>query len=162
MKFIVYDFEVFKYDWLVVLKELEKEPVVIVNDPEALRKFYEENKTNLFVGYNNKYYDDHILKGILSGLDPKLINDWIIVDRKSGWIFPGMKRYYIASMDLMQDVLALSLKEAEGNMGMSIEESSVDFNIDRKLTDDELNYIIKYTREVLEKAIKKGQKVSLI
>ena len=103
MKFIVYDFEVFKYDWLVVLKELEKEPVVIVNDPEALRKFYEENKTNLFVGYNNKYYDDHILKGILSGLDPKLINDCIIVDRKSGWMFPGMKRYYIASMDLMQD-----------------------------------------------------------
>ena len=150
MKFIVYDFEVFKYDWLVVLKELEKEPVVIVNDPEALRKFYEENKTNLFVGYNNKYYDDHILKGILSGLDPKLINDWIIVDKKSGWIFPGMKRYYIASMDLMQDVLALSLKEAEGNMGMSIEESSVDFNIDRKLTDEELKEVIMYCKHDVE------------
>ena len=44
MKFIVYDFEVFKYDWLVVFKELEKEPVVIVNDHEVLKLYYSQNK----------------------------------------------------------------------------------------------------------------------
>lgn len=147
MKFIVYDFEVFQYDWLVVLKELGSgKHTVIVNDPDALAQYYEQNKQNVLVGYNNKNYDDHILRGILSGINPKLINDWIIEKHESGWSYPNIKRVYILSMDLMQDVLALSLKEAEGNMGLSIEESSVDFTINRKLTEEELEEVIKYCK----------------
>ena len=44
IKIIFYDFEVFKEDWLVVLVNPDKQTEdVIVNDPEALTKYYEEN-----------------------------------------------------------------------------------------------------------------------
>ena len=49
----VYDFEVFKYDWLVVIANpVRKEEIVIVNDPEKLRAVYEERKDEIWVGYN--------------------------------------------------------------------------------------------------------------
>lgn len=42
---IFYDFEVFAYDWLVVLIDLNaKEETVIINDPEKLSRFYEKQK----------------------------------------------------------------------------------------------------------------------
>ena len=105
MKFILYDFEVFKYTWLVVFKEPGKEHIVIVNDYDKLKSFYEENKNNIFVGYNNKHYDDFIFKGILSNLNPYKISEWIIENGKAGWNFPGIDRKYnIISLDLMQDI----------------------------------------------------------
>ena len=37
---VFYDFEVFKYDWLVVFIDLtEKKETVIINNPEQLRNF---------------------------------------------------------------------------------------------------------------------------
>ena len=63
-------------------------------------------------------------------------------------------------MDLIQDILGMSLKEAEGYMCMSIEESSVDFNLDRQLTVDEINETVFYckhdvdaTEQLLQKRI---------
>ena len=45
---IFYDFEVFKYDWLVVLINPEKQTEdVIINDAEALTKYYEDNKNDV-------------------------------------------------------------------------------------------------------------------
>ena len=43
----------------------------------------------LLVGFNNKYYDNHILKAILLGADPPLIkeiNDFIISGASAGII----------------------------------------------------------------------------
>ena len=41
---VFYDFEVFKEDWLVVLVNPDKRTEdVIVNDADALTKYYEEN-----------------------------------------------------------------------------------------------------------------------
>ena len=45
---IFYDFEVFKEDWLVVLIDPSKKQVTeIVNDPDHLNRFYEENKHDI-------------------------------------------------------------------------------------------------------------------
>ena len=44
---LFYDFEVFKYDWLVVILDMiAREEHVIVNDPEQLKLFYEEHKND--------------------------------------------------------------------------------------------------------------------
>ena len=137
-------------DWLVVFKEPLKEHVVIVNDYDQLRKFYEENKNNIFVGYNNKHYDDFIFKGILSNLNPYKISEWIIAKDKAGWNFPGIdKKYNLISLDLMQDIsgaIGIGLKEIESNLGMNIQETEVNFDINRNLTEDEINETIFYCK----------------
>lgn len=141
MKFILYDFEVFEYDWLVVFKEPSKEHTVIYNDTEKLKGFFNQHKNSIFVGFNNRHYDDYILKAILSDINPKVVNDWIIRDEKQGWEFPNLNSVYFLSLDLRNDIpggIGLSLKEIESNLGMSIEESSVPFDIDRKLTLEEI------------------------
>lgn len=153
MKFILYDFEVFKHDWLVVVKELSKEPVVIINDYEGLSEFFSQHKNDIFVGFNNKHYDDYIMKAILSGISPKKMNDWIIEEGKNGYEFPGLDKIYFNSLDLMIDIpggLGLSLKEIESNLGMDIEESSVDFTIDRELTKEEIEETIFYCKHDVE------------
>lgn len=149
MKFILYDFEVFKHDWLVVLKELSKEPIVIVNDYDGLEEFFSQHQNDIFVGFNNKHYDDYIMKCILSKISPKAMNDWIIVEGRNGYEFPGLNKIYFNSLDLMIDIpggLGLSLKEIESNLGMSIEESNVSFDIDRELTEEEIKETIFYCK----------------
>ena len=48
---VFYDFEVFKYDWLVVLinPETQKEDVII-NDRILLKEYFEYNKDDIWVG----------------------------------------------------------------------------------------------------------------
>ena len=141
MKFLLYDFEVFTCDWLVVFKEPGKEHIVICNDDEKLTGFFNQHKSDIFVGFNNRHYDDYILRAILSGINPKVVNDWIITDEKQGWEFPGLNKINFLSLDLMADIpggVGISLKEIESNLGMSIEESSVPFDIQRKLTKEEI------------------------
>lgn len=63
---LFYDFEVFPYDWLVVIKDTETRTThTIVNDEDKLREFYEANKNNIWVGFNSRSYDQYILKGII-------------------------------------------------------------------------------------------------
>ncbi len=51
IKILFYDFEVFKYDWLVVVidSDTHKEHVII-NDRDQLERLYEANKYNIWVG----------------------------------------------------------------------------------------------------------------
>lgn len=149
VSFLLYDFEVFKNDWLVVFKPLGGEHTVIINDYDEIKSFFKQHEQDIFVGYNNKHYDDHVLKGLLSDLNPKKINDWIIYEKKHGWNFPGIQKIYFKSLDLKLDItgaVGLSLKQIESNLGISIEESSVDFDIDRKLTHEEILDVVKYCK----------------
>ncbi len=147
---LVYDFEVFKYDWLVVIKNIvTKEYTIIVNNKEELKNFYESHKNDLFIGYNNKHYDDVILKTILNDQNPYSVSKLIIDEEKSPYvIFRALKikDLPLNSFDLIQDIKGLSLKEVEGFMEMSIEESEIDFTIDRKLTQQEIDMTIKYCK----------------
>lgn len=83
---IFYDFEVFEKDWLAVFIDVTKQKEhVIINSPDKLKALYEANRKDIWVGFNNRHYDQYIMKGILLGMNPKKINDWIIVDNKEGW-----------------------------------------------------------------------------
>ena len=150
---IFYDFEVFKYDWLVVLINPEKKTKdIIVNNPEQLKSYYESNKTDIWVGYNNVRYDKWILKTILCGFNPYEMSKHIIDENKSPWDFSSLvkKNFNFVNYDAMVDG---SLKLMEGYLGNSIEESSVPFTIDRKLTDAEIQETIKYCTHDVEQTI---------
>ena len=159
----VFDCEVFKYDWLFVFKKVGTDNYdIIINDTNKLNEFYENNKDKLFIGFNNRAYDNLIFKGILSGIEPIRISRMVIEGKQPYLIQKslGIKPYKLNSMDLIQDILGMSLKEAEGYMCMSIEESSVDFNLDRQLTVDEINETVFYckhdvdaTEQLLQKRI---------
>lgn len=151
---IFYDFEVFKYDWLVVMIDLfNRSETVIINDAAALEKFYTQHKQNIFVGFNSRNYDQYILKGILCGLDPKEINDFIIVKGRKGWEFSNvLRKIRIVNYDVMPSP-PISLKTLEGFMGSNIRETSVPFDIDRKLTDKEITETVKYCTHDVEQTI---------
>lgn len=129
-----YDFEVFKYDWLcVIINPIERTKEVIVNDDEALEDYYQKHKEEIFIGYNNTGYDKYIFQGILCGFNPKEINDFIIVKKKKGWQFSNLLRKFpMNNYDVGSKFH--SLKQLEAFMGDDIEETSVPFDIDRKLT----------------------------
>lgn len=142
---LFYDFEVFKYDWLVVIKDTEaKTTTNIINDTEQLRKFYELHKNDVWVGFNSRSYDQYILKGLLLGLDPKEINDHIIVKHKGGWEYSSLfNRIQLYNYDIMTDKNR-GLKQLEAFMGNDIRETTVNFDIDRKLTPKEIEEVLFY------------------
>lgn len=151
---IFYDFEIFKEDWLVVIIDMgKKQEHVIINDPVKLEKIYNENINNIWVGYNNVHYDQYIMKAILCGFDPKRVNDFIIDKGNDGWKFSSLfKKIQMINYDTMLGT-DKGLKILEGFMGNNIKESSVDFNIDRKLTQEELDETVKYCRHDVEQTI---------
>lgn len=157
----VFDCEVFKYNWLFVFKKVSTgEYTIILDDEDELRNFYESNQKALFIGFNNKAYDNIIFKGILSKVDPAEITRMIIGGKQRYLVQKalGIKEFKLTTMDLMQDILGMSLKEAEGYMCMSIEESDVDFEIDRPLTKEEIEKTIFYCKhdvDATEKLLEK-------
>jgi len=151
---LFYDFEVFKEDWLVVIIDMTKKcEYVIVNDPDRLQQVYEENVNDIWVGFNSRHYDQYILKGILCGFDPKKINDYIIVKGNPGWKFSSLfKSIPLINYDVMLGT-DRGLKSFEGFMGNNIKESSVPFDIDRKLTQKEIDDTIFYCRHDVQQTI---------
>ena len=151
---LFYDFEIYKYDWLVVIVDMtEQKEHVIINDSEELNNFYENHKNDIWVGFNSRHYDQYILKGILAGFNPKRINDYIIVKGEPGWKFSSLLRKFpLNNYDVMTGI-DRGLKTFEGFMGNNIQESSVPFDIDRELTDEEIQETIKYCRHDVEQTI---------
>ena len=151
---LFYDFEVFKEDWLVVIIDMSKKKEhVIINDSNKLEEIYNENVNDIWVGFNSRHYDQYILKGILCGFDPKRINDYIIVKGNPGWKFSSLFRNIsLNNYDVMSNI-DRGLKSFEGFMGNNIKESSVPFNIDRKLTQEEIEETVKYCRHDVEQTI---------
>ena len=151
---IFYDFEVFKYDWLVVAIDMDaKKEHVIINDANALEELHRQHIKDIWVGFNSLHYDQYIFKGILCGFDPKRINDFIIAKDNPGWKFSSLLRKIpLINYDVMLRA-DRGLKWFEGSMGNNIKESSVPFDIDRKLTDAEIVETIKYCRHDVEQTI---------
>ena len=151
---LFYDFEVFKYDWLVVVMDTaEKKTHVIINSPEQLEALYKANIKNIWTGFNSRHYDQYILKGILCGFDPKKINDYIIEKGNPGWKFSTLFRQFpLWNYDVMLGT-DVGLKSFEGFMGNDIKETSVPFNLNRKLTPEEIEETVKYCKHDVEQTM---------
>lgn len=123
-------------------------------------------------GYNNIGYDNIILTAMIRNPNPravKLRNDMLFKHMKENDLFNRTKRHNqrrkftdnkrfpvsraIKSIDSMQEIIAdehkddmmgISLKYIEGNRGVSIFETSVSFDIQRPLTEQEVKDTILY------------------
>ena len=151
---IFFDAEVFRYDWLFVFMDTDtQKTTVIVNDRDELKQFYEQNKTNVWVGFNCRHYDQYIFKAILCDFDPYEVSQWIIAGKQGGWGYSGaFRKIPFYTFDVMTDRYH-GLKQLEGFMGNDIRESEVPFDIDRKLTAEELASVTKYCRHDVEQTI---------
>lgn len=155
---LFYDIEVTAFDALVVFLDIDKNEVAhfwnnrgrrVQEEPSGFEGVTDVIRDKILVGYNNYFYDDNILTLMMGSATsmPDIIkanNDRMI--RGEG--FSGRRSPLIRSLDVMQqiDVSRPSLKQIEGNMGISIVESTVDFNIGRPLTDEEREEMLYYCR----------------
>lgn len=150
MRLFIYDVEVFRYDWLIVFKDHESsEYTVIHNDNEAVKNFLDDDA--IYFSFNGKFYDQYIVKAICAGASPeelKELNDFII-GGGLGWQHPIIREsfFYMNNVDVRDDMqMGLSLKAIEGHLGLSVEETTVPFDIDRPLTPAELEDTIRYCK----------------
>lgn len=153
MKKLFYDFEVFKYDWLVVFIDYDtREKTVIINNVDELRNFYEENIDSIFCGYNSRTYDQVIFKALLQGKDAFAVNNQIITEGKKAYqILDKDNKIPFNNYDCM--LLNKSLKQLEGFLNSKIKESDVNFTITRKLTQDEIDETVLYCTHDVEQTI---------
>ncbi|MEZ7740459.1 hypothetical protein O3794_02660 [Gemella sanguinis] len=188
-KVVIYDIEVFKYDFLLVFKNIKKYNVATFHNEVATQNFNpflchelgikittkdgkqvvrleDIVRKQTLVGYNNYHYDDRVIQEITTithrDIDyiikrTKETNDLIIGNK-----YTTKFRHEFVSLDVFQeiDVSFPSLKMIEANKGVSIEETSVPFDIDRPLTKQELdktkfycNYDVDNTIEVYKERI---------
>ena len=154
MKWFTYDTEVFKHDFIIGFKDKETgEYYHFHNDNEGVRDFVTDDA--VYCGFNSKGYDQHIIKAIVAGFSPeevKQVNDWIIAGRQ-GWECPLLDGifYRFNNVDIMDDMqMGLSLKAIEAHLFLPIEETEVDFNIDRPLTQEEIKLTIAYNKADLD------------
>lgn len=162
---LFYDLEVTAFDSLAVFMDIDGNEVAHfwnnrdrkdVFDASGFEGIPKLIKNKTLVGYNNYSYDDYILTSMMNqGASLQRIlkaeNDRIIGGGKSS----REKSPLIHSLDTMQqiDVSHPSLKQIEGNMGMSIVESSIPFDIGRPLTDPERDEMLEYCRHDVKATI---------
>lgn len=153
MNIIFYDFEVFVKDWMVVFIDFEtREKTKIINNPDQLRCFYEDHIDDIWVGYNSRNYDQYILKGILCGMNPYTVSKEMIEnDKKGAQVVRKSNDFPLNNFDIATGFHGL--KQLEGFMGSTIKESSVPFDITRKLTTDEIIEVTDYCVHDVEQTI---------
>ena len=139
---ITYDIEVLKHDWIMVFKEGE-DYRVIHNNSEELKSYVDtltQNKS-ILVGFNNYHYDDIVLAGVLLGKDPYEISKKLIHGERVNY------KLNLITLDVIQELpLGVGLKSSQANLGMSIVETPIAFDLDRPCTKEELNLLIGYCK----------------
>ena len=155
---LFYDIEVTRHDALVVFMDINKHEKkhfwnergrTKAEQPSGFEGIEDLIRGKTLVGYNNYYYDDHVLTAMMSpalSLPHNLfaVNNTIIHGHGTGRPISTL----IRSLDVMQqiDVSRPSLKQIEGNMGISIVESSIPFDIPDPLNDDQREEMLEYCR----------------
>lgn len=145
-----FDFEVYAHDWLLVLVRYKDDKEIIFHNslPNDVQDFLDEYQP-ILLGHNAKYYDQYILKAVLSGFNEeeiKDVNDYII---NGGQGFE--LQYGYVNMppiwDTIQDVVPMrSLKEIEANLRLNITETTIPFDLPSKWTKKEYEEVLYYCR----------------
>lgn len=156
---IVYDFEVFPRYWCMCYLSAESPefPQFVEaqgkkarDDMRELETVWEPNQEKVWVGYNSNHYDRYIFGAILNCKTMEIIHT-ISKDLIAGEsvriykvLVPEMRSYDTGDK-------FHSLKQFEGFMGHSIEESNVPFDKPDELSETEKASVIKYcSHDVLE------------
>lgn len=148
-KLIFADSEVMKEDWLFYFIDYDtKKEICICNDSEKLKNFYKlcVNNNIILVFYNGRQYDQWIFKAILKDLNPYRVSQGLIEQGKKGYqLIPKHHEIPLIFFDCMTSFNGL--KTLESFLGLDIRETNVDFNLDRKMTKEELQDTIDYCRK---------------
>lgn len=163
-RLIFYDFEVLSKSkdpvtgesyWCVVFIDYEtRKGKLIKNNRNELIDFYNRMKNSIFVGFNCRQYDQYIFKGIMLGMDAGYINDQLIVEKMKGFqVVRDAYKLQLNNFDIMPNP-PIGLKTIEGFMGSNIRESSVPFDIDREMTEEEEKELISYCIHDVKETIK--------
>lgn len=137
----------------MIINPIEKTVTKIVNDPQAIKDYFYAHNEEIWIGYNNRRYDQYIMKAILLDIDPKDVNDWIIRDNKPGWMYSSLfNKINMINFDTMLR-MDTGLKSLEAFMGNDIRETSVPFDIDRSLTQQEIEQTFFYCTHDVEQTI---------
>lgn len=149
-----YDFECWPKLWCVtIINPITKEKTVIINDKEKLVEHYNSHKNEIYVGFNNRQYDDWMFKAILCGFEPWRMNQWIIEKGRKGWEFSSMlRKINLNSFDCM--VGFNGLKTLEAFSGMSIQESAIPFDYEGEFTDEMIQEVLRYNEHDVLATIK--------
>jgi hypothetical protein len=125
---------------------------VIIDDLDELRRYYNYFKDDIWIGYNSRQYDQYILKGLLSDMYPHYISKRMIEDGVKGHNVVR-KGYQIPLNNFDISTGFHSLKQLEAFMGSRIEETSVPFDIDRPLTEEEIKEVVEYCKHDVRQTI---------
>lgn len=138
----IYDFEVFKKFWCVVI--LSADGYEEITDYDHFLRFYDEHKDCIWIGFNSNHYDAYILGAVYN----KLSNNALYLASqdciRQGWTQRGERPDGFISYDTGDRFH--SLKQLEAYMGHSIEESSIPFDTDDDFTDEMKEETLKYCR----------------
>lgn len=149
---IIFDFEVFRHDVLfgsIILSDGDAKVFQTWNLDE-IRSFYKENINSIWIGHNNERYDNLILQSIVQGGTEefvKKVNDKIISSEVRGKLNIPLQYFDLMSTHIY------ALKTIEAFMGKNISETQVDFNLPRKLTDEEKALTESYNLDDLEQTL---------
>ena len=141
-----YDFECYPKLWTVtIINPITKEEIAIVNDREKLIEHYNSHKNEIYVGFNNRQYDDWMMKAIICGFEPWRMNQWLIEKGRKGWEFSSLLRQVqLNTFDCM--IGFNGLKTLEAFSGMSIQETKIPFDYDGEFTPEMIKDVLFYNR----------------
>ena len=144
MKLLIIDFEVFKYDTLLGVLEIDRDTITKHQmwDLEMIKKYYLLNQDSMWIGHNNIRYDNIILDAIVHDKNPYVVSKKII----NAQIRPRCT-LPLLTHDTMRGFY--SLKTTELISGKNISETPIDFDLDRPLTDEEKKQIESYNSDDL-------------
>lgn len=150
MNFVIFDFEVFRYDTLlgcIVIDENDNKQTIQMWNEDDIRSFYALHIDDVWIGHNNKGYDNLILQGIINheknifALSKSLINAR----------FRPRLTMHLNYYDTM--LKFFSLKSCELACGRKMYTTEVDFNLNRQLTEEEKKQTEVYNRHDLEQTL---------
>ena len=150
MRLIIFDFEVFKYDILLGLyivdnNDRSKKTLYQTWDKEEIKKLYQLFKDDIWIGHNNKFYDNLILEAVIKNRDPYLLSKEIVENNKKNWL-----RLPLNWFDLNEQVI-IKLKMTEAYWGKNIDIlNEVDWDIDRSLNEEEKKRTEEYNKSDLD------------
>jgi hypothetical protein len=139
---LFFDIECFAHNTFVVFQDINKNILRVFHNNFVKLEDFIKGKT--LIGFNNHHYDDVMLHAMMELKTPhqlKALNDRIISGEKV-----RVSNYKYRSLDCFQqaDPSFPSLKKIEGNLGRQILESSVSFDINRPLTEEEFLDVLDY------------------
>lgn len=148
------DFEVWPKWWCcTIINPITGEETIIENDKSALDAHYQKHKGEIYIGFNNRQYDDYIFKSIYCGFEPWRMNEWIILKGRKGWEFSSLLRNVpLNTFDCM--IGFNGLKTLEAFMGMDIRETTIPFDYDGEFTPEMKKEALFYNKHDVMATIK--------